>query len=263
MPATFEVTGQKATRFDTFWLDPQDIHIDAENNGRHDLPPVEWLIDSIEKNGQTTPCVIRKDGQKALMVEGHTRWRAIVAINKTRKPADRLRVWCSLFRGNEIDALMVGFAANRERNALTPVDEGYFVHRLMKYGKKLDEIAGIVHETAAWCNQRLALVSLTPEVQQAVTDGAIKPGAAVALSKLSSDLQRQAVKERTAKGKVDPVAVRAATGKKAPIPMKSLRVELDLLATGAKEFDGTPAQLAQWVLLVLNGKTPVREDAAA
>lgn len=254
MAATFEVTGNKVTREDTFWLDAQDIHIDAENNGRHDLPDIGWLIDSIEKNGQTTPCSIRKDGQKALMVEGHSRWRAIVAINKKRKPEDRLRVWCALFRGNEVDALMFGFAANRERNALTAVDEGYFIHRLMKYGKSLDEISGIVHETGAWCKQRLALVSVTPEVQKAVSDGAMKPNAAVALSKLSAELQRRAVKERTAKGKVDPVAVREATGKKAPIPMKALRVELDLVATGAKKFDGNTTEFAEWVLKVLNGK---------
>jgi len=258
MAATFEVSGNKVTREDTFWLDAPDIHIDAENNGRHDLPDIDWLIASIEKTGQNTPCLIRKDGQKALMVEGHSRWRAIVAINKKRKPEDRLRVWCALFRGNEVDALMVGFAANRERNALTAVDEGYFVHRLMKYGKTLDEIAVVVHETVAWCKQRLALVSVTPEVQKAVTDGAMKPNAAVALSKLSADLQRRAVKERTAKGKVSAEAVREATGKKAPVSLKKLRLELDLIASGESKRPFIDAsELAKWVLKVLDGKAKI------
>lgn len=256
MAATFE-TSEKVTREDVFWFAPQDIDLDVKNNGRHDLPDITGLIDSIEKHGQQTPCRIRKNGQRAVMVEGHSRYRAIVAINKKREPDQRLKIACTLFRGNEVDALVIGFESNRERNALTPVDEGYFIHRMMNYGKPLEEVAATIRESVEWCKNRLALVSLAPEAQKAVSEGALKPSAAVALSKLSADVQRRAVKERTAKGKVKPEAVREATGKKAPVPLKKLRLELDLIASGEAEFkrgDGSAKALAQWILKVMAGK---------
>ncbi len=256
MAATFD-TSEKVTREDVFWFAPQDIDLDVENNGRHDLPDITGLIASIERYGQQTPCRVRKNGQRAVMVEGHSRWRAIVEINKHRKPEDRLKIACTLFKGNEVDALMIGFAANKERNALTPVDEGYFIHRLQNYGKPLDEIAAIVRESTDWCRKRLALVSLTPEAQKAVSEGALKPSAAVQLSKLSADVQRKAVKERTAKGKVKPEAVREAAGKRAPVSLKKVRLELDMIASGEAEFkrgDGSAKALAQWILKVLDGK---------
>lgn len=252
MAATFE-TNEKVTREDVFWFAPEDIDLDVKNNGRHDLPDITGLIASIEAHGQQTPCRIRKNGQRAVMVEGHSRYRAIVTINKKREPDQRLRIACTLFRGNEVDALIVGFAANRERNALTAVDEGYFVHRLMNYGKTEEEIAAIVRETPEWIKQRLAMVSLTPEAQKAVSEGALKPSAAVALSKLSAEVQRKAVKERNAKGKVKPEAVREATGKKAPVSMKKIRLELDMIASGEATFDGDAQKLAKKILGWLNG----------
>jgi ParB-like chromosome segregation protein Spo0J len=256
MPVSFK-TNHKFIRTDAFYLDPADIHLDVENNGRHDLPDIAWLIGDIEKRGQLTPCLIRKDGERAVMVEGHSRWRAIVDINKRRKLEDRLKVLCTLFRGNEVDALIAGFSANRERNALTPVDEGYFVDRLLKYGKTLEEIAAITHEEVEWCKQRVALVSLTPEAQQAVSTGAVRVStAAKTLAKMSADLQRKAVKDRDAKGRVTTKAIREASGKAAPVrvSLNKLRLELEPFANGERD-DVNAQDLAKYILKILSGKT--------
>lgn len=255
MAASFETT-EKVTREDTFWLAAHDIDIDAANNGRAVLPDITELIRDIEARGQTTPCVVRKNGQRAVMVEGHSRWRAIVDINKRRKPDQRLKVWCSLFRGNEIDALIHGFSANRLRNALTAVDEGYFVQRMLKYGKDMGEIASIVNQPVEWCKKRLKLVELVPEAQKAVSDGSLKPSAAVALTKLSADLQRQAVKDRNEKGKVKPVR----TAAKPRVKLPQLRLSLDGLIKDREipkgldiaKVDDTAIAVAKWVLKQIN-----------
>lgn len=209
MAVEFKTTGD-VQRGHSYWFETSDIVIDADNNGRHDLPNIEGLIADIERDGQLTPCLIRKDGDRPVMVEGHSRWRAIVDINTRRKPGDRLKVWCVYFRGNEIDGLIAGFAANRERNSLTPIDEGYFVNRLMKFGKTIEEIAKITRADVAWCKDRLALVSLVPEAQASVSAGEIKPSAAKALSKLSAADQRRALKETDTKGRVTTKTIKKA-----------------------------------------------------
>ena len=191
MAVTFETSG-KMERGSSYWLDTGDIDIDAENNGRHVLPDISWLVESIKTEGQRIPCLIRKNGARAMMVEGHSRWRAICQINRDRKPEERLKVWCVYFQGNEVDALQAGFEANRERNALTPVDEGYFVSRMIKFGKTLKQIAEICHEDEAWCKQRALLVQLTPEAQKRVaSDPKMKITAAVALAQLASAEQKR------------------------------------------------------------------------
>jgi hypothetical protein len=194
MAVTFESKTPISRGDATYRIATHDIDIDAENNGRHVLPDIAWLEKSIEDRGQDVPCIVTKDGSRARMVEGHSRWRAIVNINKRRAPENQLLVWCVYSRGNPVDALITGFVTNRERNSLTPVDEGYFVNRMLKFGKTIEEIAAICHEDVPWCKQRLALVSLTPEAQTAVSAGTVKVPAAVALSKLAAEEQRRYLK---------------------------------------------------------------------
>lgn len=193
MAVTFE-SKNEVTRGSAYFFETHDIDIDAENNGRHVLPNIDWLIESIKKDGQKTPCSIRKNGKRACMVDGHSRWRAICEINKERKPAERLKVWCVYFEGNEVDALVTGFVQNRERNALQPVDEGYFVARMQRFGKTLEQVAEICHEDVKWCKDRLAYVQLTPEAQELASNGKLKPSAAQALAKLASEEQKRYLK---------------------------------------------------------------------
>lgn len=190
MAVTFD-SKNEVVRGSSYWFDTSDIDIDAENNGRHVLPDIKWLVESIKQYGQKTPCLIRKNGKRACMVEGHSRWRAICQINQERKPAERLKVWCTYFEGNEVDALVSGFISNRERNALQPVDEGYFVARMQSFGKTLEEIAAVCHEDVAWCKGRLAYVRLTPAAQKLASEGNLKPSAAKALADLSAQEQKR------------------------------------------------------------------------
>ena len=214
MGVDFE-SSEKITRDSTYYIATQDIEIDAENNGRHVLPDIQWLVESIRRDGQKMPCIIGKNGKRAKMIEGHSRWRAICEINRDRKPDDRLKVWCVYFKGNEVDALVTGFTANRERNSLKPVDEGYFVARMQRFGKTLEQIAEICHEDVAWCKKRLELVSLTPEAQAAVSQNGTPLTAAVALSKLAADEQRRFLKSGK---KITPGAVRKFAAPTAPKP---------------------------------------------
>ena len=201
MAVGFETKGD-VTRGTVYYFEPSDIDLDTENNGRHDLPDITGLVASIAVNGQMQPCVVRKDGKRAKLVAGYSRWRAVVEINKDRKGDDRLKLACVYTDANEVDAIRMAYEENAERNSLTAVDHGYMISRLVKGGKTIDDVATMIRRDASWCKTHLALVNLVPEAQAAVTKGEIKPSAAKALSKLAAAEQRRAMTERDKKGRV-------------------------------------------------------------
>lgn len=262
MAVTFE-TKQAVERGSSYFFTPSDIVIDAANNGRHTLPDITALIADIKANGQQIPVLVRKDGTRPVLVEGHSRWRSIVEINKDLPPDKRLKVWAVYMRGNEVDGLIAGFSANRLRNALTPVDEGYFVVRMEKYGKTLEEIATICGEDVPWVKQRRDLTMLVPDAQASVASGELNLNAAKSLSKLSSDVQRRALKERDKNGKVTPASIRAITSnghakKPARPSLTQVRAVLQGIAAHG-EFPGglgrsaSVDKLCEWLIAFIDG----------
>jgi ParB/RepB/Spo0J family partition protein len=209
MAVGFETKGD-VTRGHVYYFEPSDIELDADNNGRHDLPDIAGLIASIKANGQLQPCIVRKDGKRAKLIAGYSRWRAVVEINKERKPADRLKLAAVYTDANEIDAIMMAYEENASRNSLTPVDHGYMISRMMKGGKSIDDVATAIRQDVSWVKTHLALVNLVPEAQAAVSNGTIKPSAAKALSKLAAAEQRRAMTERDTKGRVTSKSIKAS-----------------------------------------------------
>lgn len=182
-----------------YLFDPKDITIKAELNGRHELPDIEWLIESVVKNGQIQACVVRGEGGKPILVAGFSRWRAILEINERRLTPAPLKVRATYFRGNEQDGFMVNLAENLHRNATTPLDDAHNCAQLEKWGIPVKDIAVRLRQKESWVRGRLALVDLVPEAQLAVKEHRLKPTAAVAIAKLAASAQRDAVK---APGKV-------------------------------------------------------------
>lgn len=189
------------TRSSEYLFAPKDIKFKPELNGRHELPDIEWLIDSMVRNGQLQPVLVRNDGGFPVLVAGFSRWRAAVEINKRKLTPAPFKLRCVYFKGSEQHGLLANISENRERNSTTPIDDGYNICRLERYGMTLEEIAAIYHEDPPWCKKRMALVSLTPEAQAAVKNGKVKPNAVVALAKLSEAEQRRCLEEAKSAGR--------------------------------------------------------------
>ncbi|WP_328947350.1 ParB/RepB/Spo0J family partition protein (plasmid) [Streptomyces sp. NBC_00250] len=61
--------------------------------------------------------------------------------------------------------------ANIHRKDLDPLDEAKALQKLLKLHGTQDKLAERLHRTQAWVSQRLALLNLTPELQQRLKDG--------------------------------------------------------------------------------------------
>lgn len=188
-----DFTKSAHTRTSEYLLAPKEIDVNPELNGRHDLPDIEWLVSDFVKRGQIQPVGIRNNGGRATLAFGHTRWRAgIEVIKRGLIPDFKLR--CVYFKGNERDAFIANIAENRFRNPTSALDDAHNIRLLESWGKSMEEIAEIYRESPKWVKDRLKLIELAPEAQQAVKEGRLKPTAAVHIAKLSSEQQREAVK---------------------------------------------------------------------
>lgn len=245
MAVTFSVP---YTRVDEILLDPGDIVIKPELNGRHDAPNIEALQASIEKVGQLQPVTVRREGDKPVLVMGFSRWTAITEINKKRDPKDRIHIRAVYMKVNEEDGYIYNYEENRRRNATTPMDDAHQFAQLMKWGRTEEQIAirlNIMKKgkngkpdvpDVAFVKHRLLLIEATPELQAAVSSGDMKVTAATRLAKLSSEQQRKLVSERK---KITTADVAAASGAKRKPSMARVkeRIEEEAYSTATEKSD--------------------------
>ena len=200
---------------------PEEITVNEEMNGRHELPDIEWLIESILTHGQMQPIVIRKEAGNPVLTAGFSRWRAVAAINERGLgKGGRIPLRCSYTAMNEEQAFIANIEENRVRNQTTPIDDAYNIQRLINvYRKSETDVAEIYHESTGWIKGRLDMIELTPEMQTAVAEGRVKESAVKAIGKLSKSLQKKAAK---IEGKITTKAVKELAGTPAkPIKYKN------------------------------------------
>jgi ParB-like chromosome segregation protein Spo0J len=245
-------------RINAYNLDPREVVIMPELNGRHDLPEIQTLIaDILSKpdgkciKGQTTPVIIRKDGTKPVLVAGHRRLRAILEINKKKLApgGEQLPLLCSYMQLTPVEALAVAVTENRERSGVTPLDEAYCIKQYLRLGKDYEFIAihggffpelsaysnghaafpgatldeSRVKKAIAWVKRREKLLGLDEVAQKALSEGKIKPSAAEHLAELESSKQRDLIE----KGSTTAKDIARASGKPEKITLKTVREELD------------------------------------
>ena len=191
------------TRRNTYLFAPEDITINPEMNGRHDLPDIEWLIESMVKYGQRTPVQVGNDGGSPVLMAGHCRWRSAIEINKRKLTPEPFKLSCVFYKAtSELDSYLATISENYDRNAPKPIDEAHQIALLERYGMSLEDMAKKVYrQDLKWVKDRLALIGLCDEAQKAVTDGDVKKiSAAVALAKLSKTAQKEALKKSRESG---------------------------------------------------------------
>ncbi len=230
MAVEFDVKG---TRTSEYLFAPEQLEIDPSLNGRHELPDIQWIVESILTHGQLQPVTIRRSGGKPVLVAGFSRWRAISEINKKKLAEKPLALRCSYTQLTEKQAFLANIEENRVRNATTPMDDAYNLQRLINvYQMTEDDCADAYRASKSWVKNRLALIEATPEVEKQIRAGKIKGPAAKAVAKLSKEHQTKLAKVAAEKGKVTPADIRRETGKpeptKKPQPATALQFGDDL-----------------------------------
>ena len=184
------------TRTSEYLMLPEDIVVKPELNGRHELPDVEWLIESFQQVGQLQPVAVSAEDGKAVLRMGFSRWRAAIEINKRNLLPVPFKLRCVYLRADDLKGFIAGIHENAVRNPAQPIDDAYNIAKLETWNMTHEEIAKIYRQDVKWVAQRLALLDLVPEAQQAVIDGRMKLPAAAHFSKLNKQVQRARLKDK-------------------------------------------------------------------
>jgi hypothetical protein len=203
MAVDFNVKPTRGTIYEFF---PEEIEVREELNGRQEKPDIEWLITDILYQGQIQPSGIWSDAGSPVLSYGFSRWRAISEINKRKLTPEPMKLKCSYYKTNEQGAFIRNISENRMRNDTTPVDDAHNIQRLLAWGMLESAVARIYWPVAAtegeiakavkWVNDRLNLIKLTPESEQALKSGRMNESAAQAISKLKSTQQKAILKSK-------------------------------------------------------------------
>lgn len=201
-----------ATNGSMYLIDPREIQIREEYNGRHEEPSVDDLIEDFLNPdiGQMQPVVLTKDDDRApVLIAGHRRYRAAIEVTRRKKgPFDGVfKIKCVYYRGSPFDCFMLTVRENLKRKDVSPTCDGWNILKFRNFGMSDEDIAIKVYGRTTldgkpdtkWIQDRAALADLTPEALEAVASGRVKPNAITSLAKMKKQAQRDLLKDNAAK----------------------------------------------------------------
>jgi hypothetical protein len=219
--------------YDGKMLDPREIRINAEFNGRHELPAIDDLLSEFPTIGQLFPVLITKDDDGApVLLDGHRRYRAAIELTRLKKGPHQdangnsgvFKLKCQYFKGTPSECFIATVKANSSRAESLPIDDGYNVSKLHNtFGMSYEDIAVQVYgrkltdgsPDVKWVQEREALSDLAAEAAEAVSGGRVKPSAVLELSKLSKTAQRSLLK--STEGKITAAVIKRASAPPASV----------------------------------------------
>ena len=144
---------------------------------------INELAESIREHGVIQPIVVRKISDKYEIIAGERRYKASVLANKNSIPALIVNL-------NDKDAAEVALIENVQRQDLTPIEEAVSYKKILDMGMTQEQLAQKLGKTQSTVANKLRLLNLDEEVQEALLDQKISERHARSLLKLS-DLKDQ------------------------------------------------------------------------
>jgi len=157
----------------------QEIDLDNTQFEYRLDPGLELLIDSIKKDGQQIPVIVRGIVPPYQLVCGFRRTRSIKAIGGQMVKA------IILPEITDEKAHRLSVIENEERKSLTDLDRANACKRLQDEGKTQEEIGRIMNRSAMQISRYLSLLTLQPEITEALKSGKIETGHALELRAVS------------------------------------------------------------------------------
>ncbi|MEU3038109.1 ParB/RepB/Spo0J family partition protein [Streptomyces griseoaurantiacus] len=171
-------------------------------NPRDELTDIEETAESLRVKGQIQPVtVVRRaaflqahPGQEAtvdkaeyVVVDGN---RRLAAAHLAGLPELRIDVNDDLAASAE-DVLESALVANIHRVDVPPMDQAKAIQELVQVHGSQGEVARRLGKTPAWVSQRLALLELTPDLQEKVETGVLKVEPARRIGRLPKEQQAE------------------------------------------------------------------------
>ena len=144
------------------------------------------LAESIRQHGIIQPLVLRKIGDKYEIIAGERRYKASYIAGLSEVPAVIINL-------NDNESAEVAIVENIQRKDLSPIEEAKSYKKLLDRGYLTqDQLAGRMGKTQATISNKLRLLNLDDEVQQALLNNKISERHARSLLRLEDkDMQKE------------------------------------------------------------------------
>lgn len=155
---------------------------------------IKELAETLDKDGLLQPIVVREDGDQYEIIAGERRYRAAKSLGWETIPA--------IVKNMDDDqAAFLALIENLQREDLNPIDEAKAYTNLMKLNNLTQTaLAKDMGKSQSYVANKLRLLKLGDEVQQALIEGKITARHGRALIGLSEDDQKRVLAEIEAKG---------------------------------------------------------------
>lgn len=154
------------------------IDVDPEQPRRHfDEGLLGELAASIEANGLIVPILLRPVGERFVIVHGERRFRASQSLGWSTLPAE--------VRDLDVEtARWMALVENIQRADLSPIEEAQAYAAALATGVTQLQLGKRIGKTQSYIAQKLRLLKMAPEVQEALAAGTISEGIARQLLRL-------------------------------------------------------------------------------
>ncbi|MFH1931936.1 MAG: DNA methyltransferase [Pseudomonadota bacterium] len=157
---------------------------------RRDFSGKGELKKSIEKEGLLEPLLVRRDGEKYIVIDGVMRFRVV-------KDLDWKDVDCIIIDADEEKSYHLAYVKNTERKNLNHIEVALHLQTIKeKFGYNNEELVRQGYAThRSTIDNYLSLLTLADTVQKKIADGTIKPTIGYHLAKLKDEDLRRKVSE--------------------------------------------------------------------
>ena len=145
---------------------------------------INELSESIKEHGVIQPIVVRPMGDKYEIIAGERRYKASLLAGKRTVPTIVIDL-------NDKDSAEVALIENVQREDLTPIEEAISYKKMLDMGYLTqEELAKKLGKNQSTVANKLRLLNLSEDVQEAVLEGKMSERHARSLLKLSNEKQQ-------------------------------------------------------------------------
>ena len=154
---------------------------------------IKQLADSINENGQISPIVVRKMGEKFELIVGERRWRATQLLKKDTIDA-------VIIDADEKTSAVLSIVENVQREDLNSMEEAESLLRLVnEFGMSHDDVSKYISKSRTHVTNLIRLNDLSDYGKEQLRMGTINMGHARAVLTLSPDEQSRILREAVRK----------------------------------------------------------------
>ena len=154
---------------------------------------IKQLADSINENGQISPIVVRKMGEKFELIAGERRWRATQLLKKDTIDA-------VIIDADEKTSAVLSIVENVQREDLNSMEEAESLLRLVnEFGMSHDDVSKYISKSRTHVTNLIRLNDLSDYGKEQLRIGTITMGHARAVLTLSPNEQSRILREAVRK----------------------------------------------------------------